>query len=102
MPTQHSNVTKNVNAPNVAGGTLWADEVNKAFWQFGGEFSSQPSSFQLWGYDTILNQWNMSTTASSTTSAIQRVAWGAGAAIGGKGYYCESKHTQCCAASLRY
>jgi hypothetical protein len=78
MPKQYANLTKNNSIPAVAGGVLWPDEVNKVFWLFGGEFSSAPSPFQLWGYDVILNQWNLSTPSSN--SDILRTSYGAGAA----------------------
>ncbi|RMZ87299.1 hypothetical protein DV736_g5478, partial [Chaetothyriales sp. CBS 134916] len=87
MPTQYANLTKNSSVPDVAGGILWADEVNKVFWLYGGEYSTAPAPFQLWGYDTILNQWNMSTAAQTATSTIQRVSYGAGTMIGSQGYY---------------
>lgn len=66
---------------------MWPDEVNKVFWLYGGEYSSAPSTFQLWGYDTILNQWNMSSASTASTSPVQRVSYGAGTTIGGRGYY---------------
>lgn len=89
MPTQYVNLTKNSSIPDVSGGILWADEVNKVFWLYGGEYSTlAPASFQLWGYDTLLNQWNLSSTsAASSASSISRVSYGAGATIGGTGYY---------------
>ncbi len=89
MPKQYANLTKNNSVPDVAGGILWEDEVNKVFWLYGGEFPSAPSPFELWGYDVILNQWNLSDAAASSTSSIQRVSYGAGVSISdiGKGYY---------------
>ncbi|RMZ78323.1 hypothetical protein DV738_g3952, partial [Chaetothyriales sp. CBS 135597] len=87
MPAQHANLTKNSSVPDVSGGILWADEVNKVFWLYGGEFSAAPSPFQLWGYDTILDQWNVTMAGQTGVSPIQRVSYGAGATIGGRGYY---------------
>lgn len=87
MPPQYANLSKNSTVPDVSGGTLWPDEVNKVFWLYGGEFSSAPSTFQLWGYDTLLNQWNLSSASTASASAIQRVAYGAGASLNNKGYY---------------
>lgn len=89
MPKQHANLTKNSSVPAVAGGTLWQDEVNKVFWLYGGEFQSAPSSFELWGYDVILNQWNLSDAGAASTSPIQRVSYGAGVSVNeiGRGYY---------------
>ena len=85
MPKQHANLTKNNTVPDVAGGTLWQDEVNKVFWLFGGEYSSAPSPFQLWGYDVILNQWNLSDARLDSNSDIQRVSYGAGISISESG-----------------
>lgn len=89
MPKQHANLTKNNSVPDVAGGILWQDEVNKVFWLYGGEFSSAPSPFELWGYDVILDQWNLSATSLASNAPIQRVSYGAGVAVSenGKGYY---------------
>jgi len=82
MPTQYSNLTKNSTVPDVAGAILWADEVNKIFYLYGGEFASTPQSFQLWGYDVILNQWNLS--APSDTQ-IERLSYGAGVSVSESG-----------------
>lgn len=87
MPAQHANLSKNNTVPSVSGGVLWPDDVNKVFWLYGGEFSTAPSSFQLWGYDVILNQWNLSSASSSSTTPIQRVSYGAGTTLAGRGYY---------------
>ena len=89
MPKQYANLTKNSSVPDVAGGILWQDEVNKVFWLYGGEFADAPSTFELWGYDVILNQWNVSTPSITSTDPIQRVSYGAGVAISelGMGFY---------------
>lgn len=78
-PRQYSNLSKPANIPRLSGGHLWADEVNKCFYQFGGEFlESSASDFGLWTYDVILNQWN-STKFVSSEKNLQRPAFGAGA-----------------------
>ncbi|KIW27898.1 uncharacterized protein PV07_07596 [Cladophialophora immunda] len=89
MPPEYANLTKNSSVPDVAGGTLWQDEVNKVFWLYGGEFSAAPSAFQLWGYDVVLNQWNLSSPNLGSTAPIQRVSYGAGVASSeiGMGFY---------------
>lgn len=89
MPKQFANLTKDSSVPDVAGGVLWQDEVNKVFWLYGGEFSEAPSSFELWGYDVVLNQWNLSTASTVSIASIQRVSYGAGVASSaiGKGFY---------------
>lgn len=86
MPAQHANLSKNSTVPDVAGGILWPDEINKVFWLYGGEFSTAPSKFQLWGYDVLLDQWNLSSTTTSVPS-VNRVSYGAGTTMVGKGYY---------------
>jgi hypothetical protein len=86
MPPLYANLSKNNTVPSVSGGILWADEVNKVFYQYGGEFTSDsPSDFTLFSYDTILNQWNQ----TDTPNDIQRVSWGAGVAVNDRaeGYY---------------
>ena len=88
MPAQYANLTKNATVPSVSGGILWADEVNKCFYLFGGEYQGNPSDFSFWTYDTVLNQWN-ETEYTSNVNDIQRVAYGAGTHIPelGFGYY---------------
>lgn len=89
MPQLYSNLSKNSTVPDVSGGILWADEVNKIFYQYGGEFQGSPEDFSLWAYDIILDQWNQTSTSSAQQSNIQRVAWGSGVAVNeiAMGYY---------------
>lgn len=75
MPQQYANLTKNSNVPSVSGGILWADEVNKCFYLYGGEYQNNPTEFSFWIYDTVLNQWNES---QSNVNSMQRVSFGAG------------------------
>lgn len=88
MPEQFANLTKNSTVPSVSGGVLWADNVNKCFYQFGGEYQSDPTDFSFWTYDTRLNQWNESSPKSNVAS-LSRVAHGAGTQVEdyGYGYY---------------
>lgn len=88
MPYQYANLTKNSTVPSVSGGFLWADEVNKCFYLFGGEYQSNPSDFSFWAYDVILNQWN-ETKYTSNVNSLQRVSFGAGTQIEelGVGFY---------------
>jgi hypothetical protein len=88
MPQQYNNLTKNSTVPSVSGGILWADEVNKAFYLFGGEFQNQAETFSFWAYDTILNQWN-ETRPTSNVREILRASYGAGTQIEeiGVGFY---------------
>lgn len=88
MPYQYANLTKNSTVPSVSGGILWADEVNKCFYLYGGQYQSNPADFSFWTYDTVLNQWN-DTSYTSNVNSIQRVAYGAGTQIDelGVGFY---------------
>jgi hypothetical protein len=88
MPKLSANLSKNATVPSVAGGILWADDVNQVFYLYGGEYPLVPDNFVLWAYDVPLNQWNL--TSPSTSSAnVERVAWGAGTTVEGRaeGYY---------------
>jgi hypothetical protein len=88
MPIQYANLTKNATVPSVSGGVLWADEVNKCFYLFGGQFQSNPTDFSFWAYDVVLNQWN-ETDYTSNVNSLQRVAYGAGTQVEelGFGFY---------------
>jgi Kelch motif len=90
MPWLHANLTKNSTVPSVSGGTLWADEVNKVFYQFGGEFQEVPQQATLWAYDAILDQWNQ----SDVPDDVSRLSWGAGVAVNerAEGYYLGGWH----------
>ncbi|CAO2658822.1 Nn.00g065450.m01.CDS01 [Neocucurbitaria sp. VM-36] len=90
MPAQYANLSKPANVPSVSGGYLWADETNKCFYQFGGEYTAgnSPTDFSLWTYDVLLNQWN-STDYTSSERLLQRLSFGAGTQVEslGRGYY---------------
>ncbi|KAF2127052.1 hypothetical protein P153DRAFT_377359 [Dothidotthia symphoricarpi CBS 119687] len=90
MPAQYANLSKPAHIPSVSGGLLWADNVNKCFYQFGGEYppGGSPTDFSLWTYDVLLNQWN-SSEYTSDPGSFQRVSFGAGTEIEslGLGYH---------------
>lgn len=88
MPVEYNNLTKPTNAPDVSGGILWPDTVNKLFYLYGGEFADSPADFSMWMYDALYDTWNQ-TSADSTQSNIQRAAWGGGVALEDRaiGYY---------------
>ena len=88
MPAISTNLSKNATVPSLSGGILWPDEVNQVFYLYGGEYPLVPEEFALWAYDVPMNQWNL-TTYSSTSSAVKRVAWGAGTTVQARaeGYY---------------
>ena len=97
MPQPYKTIAKSGEVPSVVGGVLWPDDVNEIFWLYGGEFDVNPKKdLQLWGFDTRLNRWNLSTNPSITGSDIKRTSYGAGATLSGKGYHCE------CALKVRY
>ncbi|XP_014552037.1 hypothetical protein COCVIDRAFT_30500 [Bipolaris victoriae FI3] len=89
MPAQYANLSKPGNIPSVSGGYTWADNTNKCFYQFGGEYPAgvSPTDFSMWTYDVPLNQWNSTDTAGDKT--IQRVSFGAGTQVEerGLGFY---------------
>lgn len=89
MPQLYANLTKNTTIPDVNGGTLWADDVNKRFYLFAGEYYQQPpsSQFTLWSYDTVYNRWE--SFGSPAEDNIAAVSYGAGVSISetGEGYY---------------
>ena len=78
MPMEYDNLTKPVSAPDVSGGILWADTVNKLFYLYGGEYyQSSPESFELWSYDAIYNNWT-TVNPDATQANVQRSSFGAG------------------------
>jgi hypothetical protein len=89
MPQLYTNLTKNNSIPDVSGGILWADNVNKRFYLFGGEYYQEPppTYFNLWSFDTLENQWD--SFGSPQQTSINSVSFGAGVAISerGEGYY---------------
>jgi hypothetical protein len=86
FPRQYANLSKPASVPSLSGAYLWADEVNKCFYQFGGAFpgTDTPKDFGMWTYDVILNQWNTTAYISSDKN-WQRPAYGAGAQIESRG-----------------
>lgn len=74
----------------MSGGILWPDEVNKCFYQFGGEFTNgSASEFNMHTYDVLLDQWNVTENKAAGVFATQRAAYGAGTHIEslGLGFY---------------
>ncbi len=86
QPPQYANLFKPAEIPSVSGGVLWSDEVNKCFYQFGGEFTNgTPTEFSMWNYDVLSNSWNQTNKQTSGTSTVERTSFGAGAHIEGLG-----------------
>ncbi|EKG10828.1 Galactose oxidase/kelch beta-propeller [Macrophomina phaseolina MS6] len=88
MPQLHSDLNKSRDVPDLSGGVLWTDEVNKVLYLYGGEYTgATPEAFTPWAYDILLNQWNRTDVSAAT--GIQRVSYGAGVTVNetGVGYY---------------
>lgn len=87
MPQLYGNLSKNGTIPDVSGGVLWPDTINKRFYLFGGEYSgTPPDSLKLLSYDPLNNQWD---NFGQPATPINRVSWGAGVSISerGEAYY---------------
>ncbi|KAB8201654.1 hypothetical protein BDV34DRAFT_202273 [Aspergillus parasiticus] len=81
MPAVYNNLTKPTDAPDVNGGILWPDTVNKMIYLYGGEYSQgTPGNFSLWSYDALYNKWQ-TVSADSTQAGIKRASYGAGVTI---------------------
>ncbi|CAG5182209.1 uncharacterized protein ALTATR162_LOCUS10046 [Alternaria atra] len=84
MPEQKA-YSKPGNIPSLSGGYTWADNTNKCFYQFGGEYAAgaSPMDFGIWTYDVLLNQWNSTETTGDKN--LQRVSFGAGTQVESRG-----------------
>ncbi|KAG9190663.1 hypothetical protein G6011_08751 [Alternaria panax] len=71
--------------PSLSGGFTWADNTNKCFYQFGGEYTAgvSPMDFGIWTYDVLLSQWNDTETTGEKN--LQRVSFGAGTQVESRG-----------------
>jgi hypothetical protein len=86
-PQLYANLSKNGTIPDMVGGVLWADDINKRFYLFGGEYYQTPTAdFILLSYDVINDNWD---SFGPPSTAIIAPAWGAGVSISerGEGYY---------------
>ncbi|KAI1333772.1 hypothetical protein F5Y15DRAFT_325094 [Xylariaceae sp. FL0016] len=87
MPQLSANLSKNASIPTVDGGVLWADDVNKYFYLFGGEYyQDPPNDLVLYSYDAINNYWE---DLGAPSQGIDAVSYGAGVSISetGEAYY---------------
>jgi hypothetical protein len=88
MPPLYANLTSNISVPSVSGGILWADNVNKRFYLFGGEYTDeQPrEEGKSYNYDALNKVWEVS---HQPRPGIQSVSYGAGVSVSdrGEGYY---------------
>lgn len=77
-PMEFDNLTKPASAPDVQGGVLWADTVNKYLYLYGGEYyQSSPEGFSFWQYDAIYDNWT-TVTPDVSQAGIDRASFGAG------------------------
>ncbi|KAI9706253.1 MAG: hypothetical protein M1820_004828 [Bogoriella megaspora] len=86
FPQLYANLSKNGSIPTVSGGVLWSDSTNMLFYQWAGEYQTNPQGPTFYIYDVLLNQWNKS---DADLSGLSRVAYGAGTTVEerGEGYY---------------
>jgi hypothetical protein len=78
MPQEYANLSKPASAPQVEGGILWADTVNKYFYLYGGEYyQSSPQPFSMWQYDAINNNWT-TLNPDTSQSGLNRASYGGG------------------------
>lgn len=97
LPDMTAGLTKNISVASVSGGVLWADEVNKRPFGFGGYFPDSPSSpFATWSYRTDHDTWDVVTTNSDPSY----LAYGMGAVApeAGVGHYLrgyQENQTEC-------
>ncbi|KAK0704486.1 hypothetical protein B0H67DRAFT_350674 [Lasiosphaeris hirsuta] len=89
MPPLHANLSKNATIPAVNGGMLWEDSVNKRLYLYGGEtYQTPPTSFVLYSYDILYNNW-VSFGPPSGSATVIPTSYGAGVSISwrGEAYY---------------
>lgn len=87
FPVQRDDLVKPSNVPSVQGGALWADQANKLFYLFGGEYNwttPPPTQDTLWFFDTIYHTWNTTPTDASA-GAISPLSFGASAVDDNRG-----------------
>ncbi|KAL0931906.1 cell wall anchored protein [Colletotrichum truncatum] len=84
-PPVNRDIVKNNTVPNLNGGALWGDSINKRIYLFGGEYNySPPSPVVLWSYDILNNRWD-----THGAPPVNRVSYGSSVAIDkvGEAYY---------------
>jgi hypothetical protein len=86
VPQLYANLSKNASIPDVSGGILWGDDVNKRFYLYGGDYSGiSPNALNLLSYDVLYDQWEY---FGAPNTPMQSVSWGGGVGISdlGQGY----------------
>lgn len=89
MPQMYANLSKNATVPNMVGGILWEDTLNKRIYMYGGDsYGTPPSPFYLYAYDIMCNHWDSFGPPTGAASIIP-TSWGAGVSIPerGEAYY---------------
>lgn len=77
MPPLNATTYKNATVPDVTGGILWEDNINKRFYLFGGEYLNDgvgPFAVNLWSFDALYNFWT-SFGAPAVTAQISGVSY---------------------------
>jgi hypothetical protein len=86
MPQLNASLSKNGSIPDVSGGVLWPDSVNKRFYLFGGDYYDMaPQGTNLLSYDIIYDQWEY---FGQPNIPISSVSWAGGVGVSelGQGY----------------
>ncbi|KAI5455986.1 hypothetical protein BGZ63DRAFT_367933 [Mariannaea sp. PMI_226] len=89
MPPLYANLSKNETIPDVDGGILWEDSVNKRLYLYGGEYhKATPPDFNLYSYDILNNYW-VSFGPPTGAQSINTASYGAGVSVPslGEAYY---------------
>jgi hypothetical protein len=74
---------KNATVPDVTGGILWEDNINKLFYLFGGEYLNDeyvPNAVSLWAFDAI-NYWWKSSGSPAASSQVSAVSYAGHVAV---------------------
>jgi hypothetical protein len=92
MPKMNPATPKNISIPSLAGGGLWADEINSRFYAFGGYFpSGDPKPFETWTYDDSRSAWSNVSTQGDVMSYVAH-GMAATAPDAGVAYYLGGYH----------
>jgi hypothetical protein len=90
MPQLYGNLSKNATIPDVNGGILWEDSVNKRLYLYGGEsYQTAPVAYTMYSYDILYDYWVSFGSPSTSSGAINALSFGAGVSISARGeaYY---------------
>ncbi|KAI9054094.1 hypothetical protein LZ554_001265 [Drepanopeziza brunnea f. sp. 'monogermtubi'] len=83
-PQLYANLTKNFTVPDVSGGILWQDDVNKRLYLYGGDYQDiSPNSPNLLAYDILGDKWD---SFGPPDRAVSSVSYGGGVAVPALGH----------------